>query len=326
MLKMAAAAVETGSMQEAAQTFTVSASAISQAVRKAEAHFGVALLHRDRRPMNATQAGLVFVRDVRAATAILGEMDGKVRAAGSETGAVEMRIGLVDTIAATIGASLFKELSASRPSLSLSGRSGIASELSDALARRQVDVIVTCDPARTAQGLECRPLMTEDYLLLLPSTLAGELDGLLLEEVLERQPLVGHSDRSFVGAQVGRYLREQGISARRAFAFDASDAIVALVGEGAGVAITTPLCLLQGAANAGSVTIVPLPGKPLEREIVVISRNDDFHAGADRIAEIARHLLSTSVSQRLDLIAPRLSRHICTSADVTSKVRRVAFA
>ncbi|XUJ34181.1 LysR substrate-binding domain-containing protein [Bradyrhizobium japonicum] len=70
----------------------------------------------------------------------------------------------------------------------------------------------------------------------------------------------GTANAPDVGAQVERHLSRLGIRPPRAFEFDTSDSLVAMVATGMGVAITTPLCLLQGLAHAAQVSALPLPG------------------------------------------------------------------
>lgn len=302
-LRMAASAIESGSMRGAAALFGVSPSAISQAVRKAEEHFGTRLLHRDVRPLMPTAAGQALLSEMRTLDLILEGMAGKVRAAAAATGAVDLRIGLVDTVAGTIAAKIFGHMGAIHPALRLTGVSGLSSDLGEALSRRRIDVAITCDPL-ARPGFELRPILVEHYVLLVPSSAVAAIEGLALQAILEAHVLVRHSRRSFVGAQVDQHLRKAGIACRRVFEFDMSDAIVAMVANGAGVAITTPLCILQGLAHIEGVSILPLPGPGLTRQLLVASRRGEFESYADELAVVAQGILMAELSRRFGALAP----------------------
>lgn len=305
-LRMTAAAIEAGSMREVSGRFSVSPSAISQAVRKVEDHFGVPLFHRDVRPLMPTAAGLALASEMRAVEVIIEGMAGKVRATAASIGAIDLRIGLVDTVAGTIAAKIFQKMASEHPALRLSGMSGLADGVGEALSRRRIDIAITCDPAYNA-GFETRPIATEQYVLLVKTTSLADLENLDLQEVLDRNVLVRHSGRSFVGAQVERYLQQAEVSCRRVFEFDMSDAVVALVANGAGVAITTPLCILQGIAHVEGVSVIPLPGPPLSRQLLVVFRRGEFDGYARDLALIARDILKTDTCGRFKRLAPQIS-------------------
>ena len=302
-LRMAASAIESGSMRDAAASFVVSPSAISQAVRKAEEHFGAKLLHRDVRPLMPTAAGQALLSEMRTLDVILEGMAGKVRAAAAATGAVDLRIGLVDTVAGTIAAKIFGHMGAVHPALRLTGVSGLSSELGEALSRRRIDIAITCDPVARA-GFELRPILVEHYVLLVQSSAVASVEGLTLAEILDGHVLVRHSRRSYVGAQVDQHLHKADITSRRIFEFDMSDAIVAMVANGAGVAITTPLCILQGLAHIEGVSILPLPGPSLTRQLLVSSRCGEFESYADELAVVAQGILMAELSRRFGERAP----------------------
>lgn len=302
-LRMAARAIESGSMRDAAASFVVSPSAISQAVRKAEEHFGAKLLHRDVRPLMPTAAGQALLSEMRTLDVILEGMAGKVRAAAAATGAVDLRIGLVDTVAGTIAAKIFGHMGAVHPALRLTGVSGLSSELGEALSRRRIDIAITCDPVARA-GFELRPILVEHYVLLVQSSAVASVEGLTLPDILDGHVLVRHSRRSYVGAQVEQHLQRANIASRRIFEFDMSDAIVAMVANGAGVAITTPLCILQGLAHIEGVSILPLPGPSLTRQLLVSFRCGEFESYADELAVVAQRILMAELSHRFGGLTP----------------------
>ena len=303
-LQIVAAVAETGSMLEASQRYGITQSAVSQAVRRAEAATGVTLLDRSRRPLKATRAGRILANRFHDIHRDFGNLLDALRAAAMLPERVDLRLGLVDSYAGTVGAHLVKELATGSMALSLTAWSGLAGSHAEALVRHTIDAAITCDAMEDLDDIERFPFYREPYLLVVPRDLAAELGTLELEAILERHRLVRHSARSYVGAQVERHLNRLAIRAPRAFEFDTSDSLIAMVSIGMGVAITTPLCLLQGIAHAASVAVLPLPGPGFSRELLLVTRRGDLSSLAPRIAEIARTSISAHAMPRISTLVP----------------------
>jgi len=303
-LEIVAAVAETGSMLEASQRYGITQSAVSQAVRRAEAATGVTLLDRSRRPLKATRAGRILANRFHDISRDFGNLLDALRAAAVLPERVDLRLGLVDSYAGTVGAHLVKELATGSMALSLTAWSGLAGSHAEALVRHTIDAAITCDAMEDLDDIERFPFYREPYLLVVPRNLAAELAELELGKVLERCRLVRHSERSYVGAQVERHLNRLAIRAPRAFEFDTSDSLIAMVSIGMGVAITTPLCLLQGIAHAANVAVLPLPGPGFSRELLLVTRRGDLSSLAPRIADIARTTISAQAMPRISTLVP----------------------
>jgi DNA-binding transcriptional LysR family regulator len=303
-LQIVAAVAETGSMLEASQRYGITQSAVSQAVRRAEAATGVTLLDRSRRPLKATRAGRILANRFHDINRDFGSLLDALRAAAMLPERVDLRLGLVDSYAGTVGAHLVKELATGSMALSLTAWSGLAGSHAEALVRHTIDAAITCDAMEDLDDIERIPFYREPYLLVAPRNLAAELGELELGKILERCRLVRHSERSYVGAQVERHLNRLAIRAPRAFEFDTSDSLIAMVSIGMGVAITTPLCLLQGIAHAANVAVLPLPGPGFSRELLLVTRRGDLSSLAPRIADIARSTISAQAMPRISTLVP----------------------
>jgi len=98
-----------GNMTTAARELGLTQSAISQSVRQLEEQFGVQLMNRTRRPLSLTSAGLALKN--RALT-LLGDIANlKAQIIDASQGIKpDVRIGLVDSFAATCGVSFIKEM------------------------------------------------------------------------------------------------------------------------------------------------------------------------------------------------------------------------
>jgi len=303
-LQIVAAVADTGSMLEASRRFGMTQSAVSQAVRRAEAAVGVAFFNRSRRPLTPTRAGRILADRVLDLNRDFEALLGTLRTAAEQSERVELRLGLVDSYAGTVGAHLVKELMTGSIALSLSAWSGLANSHAEALVRRMIDAAITCDAMDDLYDVERFPFYREPYLLVVPRGLEAEFADLDLREILARYRLVRHSERSYVGAQVERHLSRMGVRPPRAFEFDTSDSLVAMVATGMGVAITTPLCLLQGLAHAAQVSALPLPGPGFFRELLLVTRRGDISSLAPRIAEMARTSITMQAMPRIRALVP----------------------
>ncbi|HEX9214473.1 MAG TPA: LysR family transcriptional regulator [Bradyrhizobium sp.] len=303
-LQIVAAVADSGSMLEASRQFGMTQSAVSQAVRRAEASVGVAFFDRSRRPLVPTRAGRILAGRVLDLNRNFDALLSTLRAAAEQSERVDLRLGLVDSYAGTVGAHLVKELMTGAIALSLSAWSGLAHSHAEALVRRMIDAAITCDAMDDLYDVERFPFYREPYLLVVPRGLEAEFADLDLREILARHRLVRHSERSYVGAQVERHLSRLGIRPPRAFEFDTSDSLVAMVATGMGVAITTPLCLLQGLAHAAQVSALPLPGPGFFRELLLVTRRGDLSSLAPRIAEMARSSITMQAMPRIRTLVP----------------------
>ena len=303
-LQIVAAVADSGSMLEASRQFGMTQSAVSQAVRRAEASVGVAFFDRSRRPLVPTRAGRILAGRVLDLNRNFDALLSTLRAAAEQSERVDLRLGLVDSYAGTVGAHLVKELMTGSIALSLSAWSGLAHSHAEALVRRMIDAAITCDAMEDLYDVERFPFYREPYLLVVPRGLEAEFAGLDLRDILARHRLVRHSERSYVGAQIERHLSRLGIRPPRAFEFDTSDSLVAMVATGMGVAITTPLCLLQGLAHAGQVSALAVPGPGFFRELLLVTRRGDLSSLAPRIAEMARMSITMQAMPRIRTLVP----------------------
>jgi DNA-binding transcriptional LysR family regulator len=303
-LQIVAAVADSGSMLEASRQFGMTQSAVSQAVRRAEAAVGVAFFNRSRRPLTPTRAGRVLADRVLDLNRDFEALLSTLRAAAEQSERVDLRLGLVDSYAGTVGAHLVKELMTGSIALSLSAWSGLAHSHAEALVRHMIDAAITCDAMDDLYDVERFPFYREPYLLVVPRGLEAEFADLDLREILTRHRLVRYSERSYVGAQVERHLSRLGIRPPRAFEFDTSDSLVAMVATGMGVAITTPLCLLQGLAHAAQVSALPLPGPGFFRDLLLVTRRGDISSLAPRIAEMARTTITMQAMPRIRTLVP----------------------
>jgi DNA-binding transcriptional LysR family regulator len=290
-LEIAATVIEQGSMSAAAALLAMTQSAVSQAMKRAEAQVDVTLVHRDRRPLVPTEAGRVLVAHVREIVLRAERAIEEVRATALRPERQDLRLGMVDTFASVVGPALIRDLMEGAIALRVTAFSGLTHAHTEALMRHEIDAAITSDPMEELNELMRFPLYREPFVLVAPVAWGDTLRNRPLRDVLFEHRLIRYSARSHMGSQVERHLRRLRIEHPQVLSFDTSDSLLAMVAGGVGVAITTPLCLVQGAIHRPSLAVLPLPSPGFSRELTLVTRRGEFDTLGPRVAEAARGML-----------------------------------
>jgi len=297
-------------MSKAAARLGISQSAVSQSVRLLEENFGAPLLNRASRPLTLTPAGVALAHRGQ----VLLEESLNLRGAVIEASQgikPNLRIGLVDSFAATCGASLVQQLL--RDTAQLSVRTGLTPNLSEALVRRELDIVISSRPL-DVDGMRNHLLMTEEFFVIAPLFEDGSpqtapvcrtvADLPMLARAL---PIVRFNQQSHLGEQAERALRRLHLSLPRRVEVDTADTLTAMVAGGIGWAITTPLCLLQGAHFAHAVRYDLVEGLGAQRHLYLHARAGEFDALAQDTFERIGEILQSRIAPALHAIEPALS-------------------
>ncbi|GJD49791.1 HTH-type transcriptional regulator HdfR [Methylobacterium crusticola] len=306
-LRVFVAVTETGTMSAAASRIGLTQSAVSHSVRQLETSLGVPLMLRTQRPLRLTAAGdMLRQRAIR----LLEEADHLPHAVRDAAGAAtpEVRLGLVDSFAATVGPSLIKQFMDRATQLAV--LCGLSPDHGDALMSGRVDMIVTSDALDEVEGLERHRLLRESFVVVTPRGMplpADDEAAAMIEALALVRPLIRYSARSHMGAQIDVHLRRLGVRVPRRLEFDTADTLVAMVASGVGWAISTPLCLLQGRAHLAGVQVSPLPAPGFSRQLVLVSRAGAIGSLPGRLAAQARQILAAETRGELAALVPELA-------------------
>ncbi|MBC8242097.1 MAG: LysR family transcriptional regulator [Alphaproteobacteria bacterium] len=295
------AVVDNGSMTTAAEHLGMTQPAVTKTIRRLETELGASLVERRVRPYRPTPAGLELMNRARDLLAQAEALQASVRDIGQAT-LPAVRIGLIDSFAATAGPGLIRLMRNYAKNLTV--WSGISPNLGDDLIRRKLDFIISSDPMTSLGGVERHRIMQEQYLLVLPNRMAASIKEPNLEDLARNHPFVRYSVRSLIGAQIERYLQQGSISVPESLEFDGTESIFAMVSAGLGWAITTPLCLIHGFSHMSSLTALPLPGRSLSRTLYMVAREGEYGTLPKRIAEDARQIAGHLITDKLQSIAP----------------------
>lgn len=291
---------EAGSMAQAAKRLGITQSAVSQLIRVLEANYGITLFDREVRPARPTRAGtrlLDMAGDLLSSARAVSE---RLRNAVRQDHA-QLRLGCVDSFAATVGPALVHALSGSARELQL--WSGLTPGLNKQLVARELDLTICTEVPQEDPRITGRLLFSESWVAVFPRGMAppplAEARGLKPAVMAiagshanTGLPLIRYSQRSLIGQQVERFLRHIGMNAPRRFEFDATDPMLSLVAAGLGWAISTPLCLWQSRAWLSEVDLLAIPGAGLSRrDFYLLCREEEWSSTADDIASITRTAL-----------------------------------
>lgn len=307
MLRIFAAVAAADSLSAAAQALNITQSAVSQTISQIESALGMRVLDRSRRPYRLTPAGVTLHRQSRQIVEDVDRLISQVREADLMNRPA-IRIGMIDSFAATTGPAIVKRLTQSASQVLV--WSGLAYGHAQALLNRQVDIIVTTDALDDVDGLARRAILTEPFALVVPAARADEFARMDLRQIAQAAPFIRFSGRSHFGAMIERHLRRCSVTAPPFLEIDTSDVVMAMIAANLGWALMTPLCLLQGRSWLDQVAVLPLPGPGLARTLHQVSRQDEFEEMADMFWQISRKALETEIFPQVSAHLPWLGRQM----------------
>ncbi|MEL7255217.1 MAG: LysR family transcriptional regulator [Pseudomonadota bacterium] len=286
------AAADERSISAAAKRLGASPSAVSQQLTNLEAAMGATLLQRNARPVRLTPAGEIFKR---RAQVILNEAAlAKAELAMSDLSVLtRFRLGMIEDFEADVTPQLLTHMAEELQGCQFLLETGASHYLYDLLDARSLDVIVAADLGGDDDWVEVHPLLKERFIVAAPK---GAIDpaGDMMDQ-LKRLPLIQYTQRHHMGRLITAHLVRQDVRLPHRFELDSYHAILALVGQGAGWSILTPLALMRGQRFADQIDVMALPLEPLSRTISVTARKELLQDMPAQVAATLRPILQQSV-------------------------------
>ncbi|WP_353474651.1 LysR family transcriptional regulator [Salipiger sp. H15] len=239
-LRYFVAVAEKGSVIGAAQTLSISQSAVTEALKNLEADLGVTLFERHARGLDITHSGHQFLRH---ATKILSDVSGARRAFQRPPGTTQGRlnIGVTSLMAGYVMSDLLSRYRRMNPAVEVSALEDQGEYLEHLLVGGELDVaVMVISNLRDRMALQSEILDVSAFRLWLP--LGHKLstrESIGLDDVAREQLIMLNVDE--MEEEAVKLLSAFGRKPQIAFRTRSVEAVRSLVATGAGVALLPDL-------------------------------------------------------------------------------------
>jgi len=251
-----------------------------------------ASLQRNARPIRRTPAGEIMHR---RAQAILNEAaQARAELAMSHLSTLtRFRLGMIEDLEADVTPQLLTHMAGELKGCQFLLETGASHHLYDQLDARALDIIVAAELGDPANWTEVHPVLREGFAVVAPrGVIKPERDVL---RQLKRLPLIQYTQRHYMGRLISSHLAREKLSLPHRFELDSYHSILALVGQGTGWSILTPLALMRARRFADQIDVLELPLAPLSRTISVIARKGILQDMPATIAARLKPILQETV-------------------------------
>jgi len=265
------AVIEEGSLATGAQRLGASPSAVSQQLSNLEAALGARLIDRTARPLALTPAGFRFQR---RALAILDEA-ARAQSELAELGLSQLpqlRLAVIEDLDAEVTPRLVARLAQALPGCNIVARAGPSHQNIAGLESRAADLVVAADIPAPPDWVEAHPLLSEPFVLVCRKGLVPPGDDAV--SALMAAPMARYAASQLLGQQIDTHLRRLRLAPPRRFEFDSNHAVMAMVVEAGGWAITTPLGYLHARRFHDALDLLPLPFAGASRTLLLYARRE----------------------------------------------------
>lgn len=288
-LEVFEALAATGSVAQAATLTGLSQPAVSQQLRNLETALGAELVDHGRRPMQITPAGSLFLR--RAETALA-----ELRRAQSELTVMDLAhlealsIGIIDDFDDNLTPRLATILGDSLKGCRFSMITASSNDLIKAIADKRLHLVISANTGQALEGVIEHPLARDPFMLVAPKGTALAPDSLPAPDGL---PLLRYDAEQLIRTQIDAHLAPIIEPYPATFEIGSHLALMAMVAQGIGWTITTPLGYMRAHRFHDQLDAHPLPCKAFARHISVFTSADWSDDVPSNVAKTMRHLIKT---------------------------------
>jgi DNA-binding transcriptional LysR family regulator len=259
-----------GSIRRAAERVNSAPSAVNRQILNLEAELGTQLFERLPRGMRLTEAGKVIVERVRE-----WQRDNQRTLASIEhlkgDGGRQVRIGLMECLAAEFLPRTFSELRVRHPGASLHAIVGGTAELAGRLMANEIDLAITFNAPHDIGLKVLHAVRTERGAVMRPDHPLARRREVRLEDVFE-YPLVLFDNTMASGPILEDMLERSGRPPNRVVATNSVTVVKAMVSDGTGISIVAPIDVFSE-VRAGSLCFKPLTGARMFELLSVAARD-----------------------------------------------------
>ena len=263
--------VRQGTMTRAASTLNTVQSNISSRIQRLEEELGATLLVRDSRKMRLTPDGEALMPFALRLEELSREVLKKF-GQDDEPRSGSIRIGAIETFAASRLVKIISRFTRTHPSVDISVETGASAVLSERILKSELDVAFVSRRANESAFFEEK--VFEDELVVIASGRARCLDDLVASGNARLKIFVQRNGCSFT-ARLTDYLRETGASKWPMHAVGTLEGVIGSVRAGGGLAVL-PRSYLELAPGARGLSLLDLPEKFRRVEIYLIVQRWKF--------------------------------------------------
>lgn len=302
-LEVFEALASTGAVAHAAQRTGLSQPAVSQQIKTLEGALGVSLINHSKRPMRLTSAGESFLARAQAALA-------QLRSAQTELTEMDLSdisalsLGMIDDFDNTLTPRLVTLLAKSLTRCRFKLVTAPSHEITAAVQDKQLHIAVSASSGAAVQGVREVKLIHDPYILVAPR---GVLSGAPRNfDDLGALPFLRYDRAQLVGQQIEGHLARQQVSFPERFEVGSHLALMAMVAQRIGWAITTPLGFMRAERFHPEIEAFALPCEPFGRTIVLYAGEDWSGSVPSDISIAVKRLASELMIEPALVVAPWL--------------------
>lgn len=293
------------SFSAAAKKLGVTQSAVTKAVARLEKDLEVELFDRRRRPALLTEEAVVLLKDVLACQHSL-EKTAEFMQSRSYLKPV-YRIGVIEGLSKSLMPQLIKSL---QPDASeIVTQIGPSLVLVEKLVRGELDFAFTTAAYDEVHGLYRAKLYEEESLVLMPKSVAAKRNSWTWFQLqFCGIPFLHFAREGGVGRINDAYLSLQNIKMPNRIEVDSTGIMTALIAQGMGWTVGSPLTLIQNMELIDEITAIPTPPPGLQMSLYLICREDKRDETRRKFVSLTREMMQVHVVPLFEEVKRRVGR------------------
>ena len=305
-LEVFEALAATGTVAQTAAVTGLSQPAVSQQLRNLESALGTDLIDHGKRPMRLTPAGMNFLNRTEAALAAL-------RQAQSELTVMDLAhlsslsLGIIDDFENDLIPRLTTILAESLKNCKFKMITAPSHEILGAISDKTLHIAISASAGSVMDGVLEYPLARDPFILVAP---AGHAKANALEASLTNLPFLRYAKEQLISRQIEAHMARLKLDFDDRFEVGSHVALMAMVAQGIGWSITTPLGFMRAGRFHDQIDAFALPYTPFARTISLYASSEWAGNVPVEIAATMRTLIQAHVIEPVVVKLPWLRREL----------------
>ena len=288
-LRYFVAIVEARNMTRAASALNVAPTAVSLQIRLLEQEHGIELLERHSRGVRPTPAGEKFARRAREILDLAYLAQDELAAIGRDKRR-KVRMGMLPSIAHSIGIDFMQHVAAEGKSIDLHLLERSTNDLLEMLERNELDFILTAE-IHNSPEIEVLDLLAER--IVRAAAPGGQDDGVSIRLSNAIGPnIVNYRGDDLCWRKMSNAAAAQGQVLASTYLVESVPVMRQMVVDGLATALV-PYVMILREHQAGLVSVRPIVGETFQRTVSLAWRRDaDISAATDNFVEVVQDAIA----------------------------------